>query len=54
MIFVYSYFTTEQISEFKLFLQTKSLNAMQLRHVRDHIELVQLQLQIIENLKTPD
>lgn len=48
--FLKNYFDRDQLNEFELFITLKSVNAYQLRHIRDHIELAQLQLKLLDEL----
>jgi hypothetical protein len=46
-----SYLSPEEHAEFERFLHLKLVYAVQMRHIRDHVELTQLQLRILDELK---
>lgn len=49
-----NHLSNEELTEFKSFMKMKSINSVQLRHVKDHIDLTQLQAKLLENLHSPD
>lgn len=44
------YRNNEQLEEFENFLNSKILNALKQRHLKDHFELAQMQLKILNEL----
>ncbi|CAF0761485.1 unnamed protein product [Brachionus calyciflorus] len=49
--FLLKYRTKEQLDEFEIFLGSKQVNALKQRHLKDHIELAQMQIKILNDLK---
>lgn len=45
-----NYLRKEQYQEYELFIQMKSVHSIQIRHIKDHIELAQLQLKLLNDL----
>ena len=39
------------MEEFELFMQMKLFNSLQQRHIKDHIDLTQLQIKLLDNLE---
>ena len=46
--FLNSYLNTDELDEFDLFMSMKCVNSLQIRHVKDHIELTQLQIKLLD------
>jgi len=44
------YLSEDEIDEFQLFMNTKYVNPLQIRHTKDHIELTQLQIKLLDEL----
>ncbi len=45
-----SYLNKSELDEFEQFLQMKWLNAIQIRHTKDHIELTKIQITLLNQL----
>jgi hypothetical protein len=40
----------EEHNEFERFMRMKLVHAVQLRHIKDHVELTQVQLKVLDEL----
>lgn len=46
--FLNSYLSKDELDEFDLFMSMKCVNSLQVRHTKDHIELTQLQIKLLD------